>query len=295
LKPSGRPTGRTGQVLRLVAQTTAILLLHSSRTTLFEGQVRDEFLDDLLTNLRRPPRQLGNRARRLGIDLDKPHVVVVARPEGKAQGKAVIWASSYAHRMNGLKSMRDGRAVFLLPGKDAGAAARAVSDELSPLLGQPVTVGAAGPITGPAAVFQGYQEALRCLEAITALGVTGRAASTRELGFFGVLLSDNQDVDTFIDSVIGPVIDYDRQRFTDLTRTMDAYFETGGSPTYAAEKLHVHPNTVARRLERIRELLGSDWQKPERALDVQLALRLSRIRQVLVDRRSPATENPPWG
>ncbi|MGP3928331.1 PucR family transcriptional regulator, partial [Streptomyces sp. 8N616] len=77
------------------------------------------------------------------------------------------------------------------------------------------------------------------------------------------------------------------QRFTELTRTMDAYFDTGGSPRYAAEKLHVHPNTVVRRLERISELLGPEWQKPERALEVQLALRLSRLRHVLRARRSP--------
>src|SRR6266700_2045669 len=98
---------------------------------------------------------------------------------------------------------------------------------------------------------------------ITVLGVPGRAASARELGFLGVLISDRQDVDGFIDTVIGPVLEYDRQRVTDLIRTLDAYFETGGSPTYAAEKLHVHPNTVARRLDRIRELIGPDWQQPE--------------------------------
>ncbi|HYS34984.1 MAG TPA: helix-turn-helix domain-containing protein, partial [Pseudonocardiaceae bacterium] len=136
------------------------------------------------------------------------------------------------------------------------------------------------------------QEALRCLDAITVLGVPGRAASARELGFLGVLISDRQDVDGFIDTVIGPVLEYDRQRVTDLIRTLDAYFETGGSPTYAAEKLHVHPNTVARRLDRIRELIGPDWQQPEQSLDIQLALRLSRIRHVLSERRNPPDKQP---
>lgn len=78
------------------------------------------------------------------------------------------------------------------------------------------------------------------------------------------------------------MLEYDRQRFTDLGRTLDAYFETGASPTRAAQKLHVHPNTVARRLERVAELLGPDWQDPGQALEVQLALRLSRVRDLLV-------------
>jgi DNA-binding PucR family transcriptional regulator len=40
----------------------------------------------------------------------------------------------------------------------------------------------------------------------------------------------------------------------------------------------VHVNTVTQRLSRLGGLLGADWQRPERALDLQLALRLHRLR-----------------
>jgi DNA-binding PucR family transcriptional regulator len=40
----------------------------------------------------------------------------------------------------------------------------------------------------------------------------------------------------------------------------------------------VHPNTVSQRLDRIGTLLGDDWRDPARGLDVQLALRLFRLR-----------------
>ncbi|MGK5733879.1 helix-turn-helix domain-containing protein [Streptomyces sp. URMC 124] len=282
LRPDRPDAVQDERLLRLVAQVMAVqLLVESSRTAIAEGQVRDDFLADLLASPQRPPHQLEQHARRLGINLSKPHVVVVARPEGDARGKTAIWASSYAHRLSGLKSMHNGCAVLLLPGTDPGGAGRAVSAELSPLLGHPVTVSSAGPVAGPASVHHGFQEALRCLDAMTSLGVIGRSASVRELGFLGVLLSDNHDVEGFVDSAIGPVIDYDQQRFTDLTRTLETYFEAGGSPTNAAKKLHVHPNTVARRLERISELLGPQWQQPERALEVQLALRVFRVRHSL--------------
>ena len=45
----------------------------------------------------------------------------------------------------------------------------------------------------------------------------------------------------------------------------------------AAAALHVHVNTVAQRLERIGTLLGAGWQEPDRALEIQLALRLHRL------------------
>jgi DNA-binding PucR family transcriptional regulator len=36
-------------------------------------------------------------------------------------------------------------------------------------------------------------------------------------------------------------------------------------------------NTAAQRLDRVARLLGPDWQQPDRALEVQLALRLHRL------------------
>lgn len=288
LKPEQHPTERDNQLLRLVAQAVAVqLLLEAGKTAVTQGRAHDELLEELLAVPPRPPRQLEERARRLGMDLSAPHVVVIARPEGEARGKAFTWAASYAHRMNGLKTVHTDSVVLLLPGTDAGAAAAAVSDELPLLLDEPVTVAGAGPVTDAASVFHCHREALRCLDAMTAIGTTGHSASARELGFLGVLLGDDRSAEGFVESVIGPVLEYDQLRQTELTRTLTAYFETGNSPTHAAQRLHVHPNTVARRLERIGELLGKDWQRPERALEVQLALRLSRIREILIGRSAP--------
>ena len=74
--------------------------------------------------------------------------------------------------------------------------------------------------------------------------------------------------------VLGEVIDYDTQRGTDLIGTLQAYFAAGQSPTRAATSLHVHPNTVQQRLDRVTALLGDGWQSPDRSLDIQVALRL---------------------
>jgi DNA-binding PucR family transcriptional regulator len=72
----------------------------------------------------------------------------------------------------------------------------------------------------------------------------------------------------------GPVTRYGAQRGMDLVGTLRAYFAAGRSPARAAAALHVHPNTVQQRLDRITALLGEGWQQPERARDVQVALRL---------------------
>ncbi|WP_405979952.1 helix-turn-helix domain-containing protein [Streptomyces sp. NBC_00158] len=276
------------RLLQLAAQSVASLMLIQRGTAAAEGPVHDELLADLLDRPHSVDLHLLERTRRLGIDLDGPHVVVVARPEGGELGKAVAWASSYAYRMGGLKGVRRGCIVLVLPGTDASAAAHRVSGELSPLLGHAVSTGAAGPTGSPGEVARVYAEAVRCLDALTALDGVGGTASLRELGFLGMLLSADHDVESFIAATIGPVLEYDADRLTELTRTLEAYFASGGSPTHAAEALHVHPNTVSRRLERIAELLGPDWQKPSGALEIQMALRLRRTRTVLHDRRTAA-------
>jgi sugar diacid utilization regulator len=61
-------------------------------------------------------------------------------------------------------------------------------------------------------------------------------------------------------------------------RPLEAYFAAGSSPSRAAGTLHVHVNTVAQRLERIGSLLGAGWQPTDRALELQLALRLRKLR-----------------
>lgn len=81
----------------------------------------------------------------------------------------------------------------------------------------------------------------------------------------------------FVRSVLGPVVDYDARRGTALADTLAAYFGTGASPSRTAEAMHIHVNTVTQRLDRIARLLGEGWSEPERALEIQLALRLHRL------------------
>ncbi|MER7787071.1 helix-turn-helix domain-containing protein [Streptomyces sp. NPDC097640] len=287
LRP-GEPLNEAGvRRLRLAAQAVAVLLQVQRGEEAAAGPFRDELFEDLLAVTRRPLKQLALRAARLGLDPEQPAVVVVVRPEGGTTGRAVGWAASYARRKGGLRSVQNGCISLLLPvpaddpAEAAGRCARAVSEELSRHLGEPVTVGAGGPVRGLELIREAHAEATRCLDALLALGNIGSAACVRDLGFLGMLLSDDSDANTFVMATIGPVLEYDAQRLTELTRTLDTYFAAGGSPTNAAEQLHVHPNTVSRRLERVAALLGPDWSRPDRALEMQLALRLHHTRHVL--------------
>ncbi|GAA3125857.1 helix-turn-helix domain-containing protein [Planomonospora alba] len=272
---TGGPVADTDQrILERAALVTALLLLFRRTVAEAEGRVRGELLDDLIS---RPGLGgLVERARRVGVDLDRDHVVVVVRHDGGRE-RAAFWASSRAAVERGLAAPRGDEVVLLLPGDDPGLTAKRVAAELSASLGQPATAGACGPVRGIAGVAAAHREARRCADALRALGRSGEGASAAELGFVGLLVGEGRDIATFLDSALGPVIDYDARRGTSLVGTLTAYFGTGCSLSRTAEALHIHVNTVTQRLERIGRLLGADWQDPERALEIQLALRLHRL------------------
>jgi len=265
------------RILERSALVTALLLLFQRTTAEAEGRVRGELVDDLLARPARDEHWLRETARRLEADLDRPHVVVVAHVDDLPRRRLTFAAAQYAAARHGLAGVRDGSAVLLLPGTDPSALARDAAGELAAAVGRPVTAGGAGPVTGPVAVRSAYDDAARCLAALRALGRDGDGASTADLGFVGLLLADGRDVHGFVDRTLGPVVDYDARRGTDLVGTLEAYFEASGNLGRTKDALHVHVNTVTQRLERVAQLLGTEWTEPARVLEVQLALRLLRL------------------
>jgi DNA-binding PucR family transcriptional regulator len=168
--------------------------------------------------------------------------------------------------------------VVLVPGRDPSAAADDLVRRVDGAGSAVVTVGAAGPLVPARGLATAFAEACRTADALVALGLTGHGGSARDLGFAGLVLGDGADVDGYLTGVLGPLLDYDARRGSDLVGTLAAWFAAGGSPRRAAGALHVHVNTVGQRLDRVSALLGEGWQSPERALEIQLALRLHRLR-----------------
>ncbi|NVI86991.1 helix-turn-helix domain-containing protein [Actinomadura sp. BRA 177] len=214
---------------------------------------------------------------RIGYQPQKRHAVVVAhiRPE-KRRGLASV-ASDLAAARDGLSTVRDGRAVLVIPSDDPSLTGRQVSRSMTMRLRSPVTVGTAGPVDDPADLPAAYTEALACAQALLRLEREGAAATADDLGYAGLLLGDGASATRYVVRTLGPVIRHDEQRSTMLMDTLETYFATGQSLVASAKRLHIHPNTVTQRLDRVKRLLGVDWNSPDHTLEVQLALRLHRL------------------
>jgi GAF domain-containing protein/PucR-like helix-turn-helix protein/diguanylate cyclase with GGDEF domain len=271
---TGRPslTDADRRLFERAGVVAALLLLLRRSVAKAEDEVRGELLTDLLTTPSRNQASLLARGRRLGIDLAAPHTVLIAHCDGVPRRRLAMACGRYA-TLVGLHAEQ----VVLLVADNLPALAPKLAAELGSTVDAPVTVGSAGPARGPVALAAAAAEAARCVRTLLALGRAGQGAALAELGFVGQLIGDRTDLDGYVRATLGPVLDYDARRGTDLVRTLEAYFECGTNLTRAKDQLHVHVNTVVQRLDRIASLLGEDWQQPDRALEIQIALRLHRL------------------
>lgn len=261
------------------AVVTALVLLGERNRAEARQQQRTDLVAGLVSG-HGDPGALVPAARSLGLDLREPTCLLVVRRDDGGTSRSLVLAVNAALGGQALVGEVDGHVVTLVPGVEPGSLAADLATRLS--RNHPVTVGAAGPVDESsrslaADLAAAHTEAVRTTEALVALGRRGDGASAAELGFAGLIVGTRPEVTAYVDSVLGSLADYDDARGTDLVGTLEAYFLAGSSPRHAATSLHVHTNTVAQRLERITRLVGDGWQSPERALELQLALRLRHL------------------
>jgi len=257
------------------ALVTALVLLFARSVAETEERLGGELLADLLEGRERDETGLRERGRRRGVTLEAPMAVVVADIAGLDRFAAVRTAAGLAARHQGLAGEHAGAVVLLAPGAPldlGGELARVVATT-----GGSATAGVA--VADPLALRGAYDEARRCLDTLLTLGRLGEVAEPSGLGLARLLLGDNgpDQLREFLTGALGPVVDYDAARGTDLVTTLEAWFATGSRVKATAEALHLHPNTVVQRLARVADLLGEDWRDPGHSLDLQLALRIHRL------------------
>ncbi len=262
------------------ALVTALVLLFARSVTDAEERLGGQLLVDLLEADTDARERLRDRVRRHSASLDGPVVVAAATVDGADRHRASRAAVALARRMSGLAGEHRGAVVVVVPSEDP----HAVGAEL-----QSVVAGVGGVATvGVTAtrdalhddrLVAAHGEARRCLDTLVRLGRRGEVSDPAGLGVARLLLGDNdpEHVAAFVTAMVGPVRDWDERRGTGLVDTLEAWFASGGHLKGTAAALHVHPNTVTQRLDRIGELLGAGWRDPGRALDLQLALRLARL------------------
>jgi sugar diacid utilization regulator len=262
------------RLLERSAMTIALVVASERAVSDAERRTSADVLEQLLTRRIEDLPGFTRRARSLGLDIAAPHVVAVAEVATNRGLQALVDLERHAHASGGLAARLGGRVVAVLRADDLDSTRTAVA-----ALVPGTTIGLAGPVSGPDAMKQSYDDAAACASVLIALGRAGECAAPDDLGPYRFLLAraGRHDVHRFVERTIGPIVTHDENRSAELVKTADVYLATGRQHAAASAELNIHPNTLYQRLQRISTLLGDDWRVGDRALDVQLSLRLHRL------------------
>ena len=261
-------SGADQRIVERAAVVTALVLLFRRQAAEQSQRAQADLLADVLSGSA-DPRALTDRLRLLAPN-HRHDRLVVAVCRGDHSAVRARLSAPLEDRLV-LAGPYGGDLVLLFARTSAAAVARDLT-EVAKRTG--VTVAVTGPVTWGESLVEAHRQASRLVTTMLRLGRTSESATPDDLGVAGLVGASEVDLRTHVHHVLGKVLDYDDQRGTDLIGTLQAYFAAGQSPTRAATSLHIHPNTVQQRLDRVTALLGDGWQSPDHTLDIQVALRL---------------------
>jgi len=262
--------------LRRAAQVVAMLRLRQNALLHAYEELRTDLLSELLSARRPLPRPVRILAEARRFPLDRP-CVVVAVEDGAALGQIV---ADIAGTLGGVGGRHDDLAVAVLPGDDPRAAAEIIAARIKRVNGATPAVCAsdpAEPATG--ALPEAFEAARHGLAVLRAVGPSNRSATTRELALFRPLFDPDRsgEVQDLLAAALRPLLDYEREQKVDLVETVRVFLATGSNASQAARRLYIHPNTMAKRLDRVTRLLGDNWQDGVDGLRLRLALHLRSL------------------
>jgi sugar diacid utilization regulator len=255
-----------------------------------EQNLRGSFLEEMRA---KPdgldPREVLRRASRLGCDLSRGAVVLCAelttdRPRHVVATIAGEHPGALAQHMEMPGSAP--RVYALLPAAttEPGAleATLTAARRLAARLQRHGTVGLSSFYADPADLGRAMQEAelvldvLRRSEGSGGDPITDIGTGTYRL-LFRVLASHPEEVRSFYEDTVAPIVAYDDQYATDLVGTLEAYLEQNCNMNATAAAIYAHRHTVAYRLERVKELTTLDPMQSEDRERLGLGLKAYRI------------------
>jgi len=248
-----------------------------------EQNLRGSFLEDLRARPDLDGRDVVRRAGRLGCDLSRGAVVLCA--ELATDRPRHVVATIAEDAPGALAQHLEGRVYALLPaagGDDAPETTLERARRLAARLQRHGVVGLSSFYADPADLGRAIQDVeheldvLRQSGGVSGLGSDEIGTGTYRL-LFRVLASHPEEVRSFYEDTVAPLVRYDEQYRTDLVGTVEAYLEQNCNMNATAAAIYAHRHTVAYRLERVKELTGLDPMQSEDRERLGLGLKAYRI------------------
>ncbi len=275
------------------AAACAVTMARDQAAAYARREVELNVLDEILDGALRSEISLHQQLKRLGHDIEQPHVALLVRAaseDGVSRVRARRWPmlEEGVHRTAarlGAKVLwraRGSTAEVLWPvadSTDVPHIAEALREDVHAALGheglqEAVSVGVGRVGSGFEGVRQSHHEARQALMLGKRVRGNGQVTLFDQLGVYRLIFAAEHlpEMQGFLEETLGTLVAYDAQHGADLVRTLEAFFQANCSPKETAQILKVHRNTVLYRLERIAAIMQVDLNDPDTRLRLHLAL-----------------------
>src|SRR5580704_5852741 len=135
-------------------------------------------------------------------------------------------------------------------------------------IGHPITLGVGQYYPDLGGLRKSYQDANLALEVGAKVWGTGHIYHIKNVGMFITLANTSQDRKAELaHQILSPLM-----RDEQLFKTVQAFLSCGLNLTEAADKLHIHRNTLIYRLDKTKKLINLDPRHFDDALQIKLGL-----------------------
>lgn len=286
---------------------TEIMKLHSRAE--LERQHVNSFVEELITQDFKSDEAMLERARYLGLNLNRPCLPMVLdvdrfwqniELEQLAEEEVQVLKSRLQRTLSSylkahcpvpfVVALRSDSLVILTawPPKQLSDQITASAQELAQDILLELrrsfpelhfTGGIGRPYSGVRNVGRSFVEARKAISLGRQAYGRGQVFCYNKLGVYQLLCShsDQEELIALRDEMLGPLAAYDQKQDTNLIDTLAAYFFHNEDINATAKTLFVHPNTVRYRLERAAELLGCDLGSTDQRFQIYLALKIASL------------------
>lgn len=302
-----------------LAEAVALERAREEVRTETESQLRGDLIEELMAGQVVSRESLLRRARHLGADLSGGGVALIGKlQDPHTEGRIITdprlvrrflqqaRAAMDIHWPRALVDWNEGRLLALLPPSSAaGAGADREEIEAQALTlgrrllgatretvpGLALTLALSRYTPEPERLGVALDEARLALSIGERLGRIGEVVTFEETGtyklLFQIFADRPEELTSFYDQTIAPLVRYDEQYQTELVGTLSTYLGHDCNLAASASTLHTHRHTVRYRLDRIAELSGLDIAKTDDREKLSLGLKAMRL---LGRRVAPAAE-----
>ena len=305
----GRLPAATDAALAELCDACALERAREEVRTETESRLRGDLIEELMAGEAVSRESLVRRARHLGADLSRGAVALIGKlQDPHTEGRLITdprltrrflqqaRAAIDMHWPRALVDWNEGRLLALLPPAAAGAdeppreeveaqaftlGKRLLGATRETVPGLVLTLALSRFTPEPERLGAALDEARLALAIGDRLGRMGEVVTFEETGtyklLFQIFADRPQELSSFYDQTIAPLVRYDEQYQTELVGTLSTYLGNDCNLAATASTLYTHRHTVRYRLDRIAELSGLDIAKTDDREKLSLGLKAMRL------------------